>query len=247
MGLKEIAAALEAGAKGAITVGIACAACSFIVTVCTLTGLGSTLALNIMTLSHGIPFVALLLIAVIILFMSMGMPGNAVYIVVAVVAAPALTKMGFNLIATHFFIMWIGTMSNMTPPVCMASYAASSLAGGNLNKTAINGLKLAAAGLIVPFMFMYNPVMLMQDVTVMSYLWVFITSAVGVYALAMALNGFWRIKIPFVIRILLFGAAITLINPTIITDIIGISALGLSVALILLIKKNQDKNNTVAD
>lgn len=241
MGWRQILAALEAGAKGAITVGIACAACSFIVTVCTLTGLGSTLALNIMTLSRGIPFLALLLIAVIILFMSMGMPGNAVYIVVAVVATPALQKFGFDLIAIHFFIMWIGTMSNMTPPVCMASYAASSIAGGSLTKTALNGLKLAASGLIVPFMFIYNPSMLMQNVTVFGYIWVFITSTVGVIALAMALHGYWRIQIPWPVRIILFGAAITLINPTLITDAIGIALLSVSIVIILLVQKGKNK------
>lgn len=241
MGWKQVLAALETGAKGAITVGIACAACSFIVTVCTLTGLGSTLALNIMTLSRGIPFLALLLIAVIILFMSMGMPGNAVYIVVAVVASPALTKLGFDLIAINFFIMWIGTMSNMTPPVCMASYAASSLAGGNLTKTALTGLKLAASGLIVPFMFIYNPSMLMQNVTVLGYLWVFCTSAVGVYALAMALHGFWRIQIPFPVRLLLFTAALTLINPTLLTDMIGITLLAISIGIILVTHKSKNK------
>ena len=245
MDWRKIAGALEAGAKGAITVGIACAACSFIVTVCTLTGLGSTLALNIMELSHGIPFLALLLIAVIILFMSMGMPGNAVYIVVAVVAAPALTKLGYNLIAVHFFIMWIGTMSNMTPPVCMASYAASSLAGGNMSKTALSGLKLAASGLIVPFMFIHNPRILMQDVTPLSYIWVFITSTIGVYSLAMALHGYWKIQIPWFLRIVLFAAAITLINPTIITDIIGIVLLSISIAAILLINKKRQEKDAV--
>ena len=239
MGWKQILLALDTGAKSAITVGVACASCSFIVTVCTLTGLGSTLALNIMTLSRGIPFLALIFIAIIILFMSMGMPGNAVYIVVAVVASPALSKMGFNLIASHFFIMWIGTMSNMTPPVCMASYAASSLAGGNLAKTALSGLKLAAAGLIVPFMFIYNPSMLMQNVTVFGYIWVFCTSAVGVCALAMALHGFWRIQIPWPVRLLLFVSAITLINPTFVTDVIGTVSLALSIVILLMMQKAQ--------
>lgn len=239
MGLKEILEALEAGAKSAVTVGIACAACSFIVTVCTLTGLGSTLALNIMELSHGIPIIALLLIALIILVMSMGMPGNAVYIVVTVVAAPALTKLGYNLIAVHFFIMWIGTMSNMTPPVCMASYAASSLAGGNLTKTALSGLKLASAGLIVPFMFIHNPSMLMQDVGFISFLWLFITSAVGVCSLSMSLHGFWKINIPWLIRIVLFAASLLLISPTLATDVIGIALLGASIGLILYISKRR--------
>lgn len=240
MGPGKILQALENGARSAISVGVACASCSFIVCVATLTGIGSSLALNIMDLSGGIPFVALLFIAVIILVMSMGMPGNAVYIVVAVVAVPALVKMGFNLIAVHFFVMWIGTMSNMTPPVCMASFAAASLAGSKVAETALNGLKLAAAGLIVPFTFAFNPIMLMQNATLGAYLWSFFTGTIGVVALAMSLHGYFKIQIPWPLRLTLFAAALTLIHPSLPTDAAGLCLMFLSVGTILWLHKRRN-------
>lgn len=241
MGLKKLLKALEAGALSAVPVAIACTACSFIVCVATLTGIGSSLALNILKISGGIPFVALLLIAIIILLMSMGMPGNAVYIVVAVVAAPALVQMNFNVIAVHFFVLWIGTMSNMTPPVCMASYAAASIAGSNLTKTALNGLKLAAAGLIVPFIFVFNPIMLMQNATVGSYLWAFATASIGVVALAMSLHGYYKIKLSLPLRILLFAAALLMIHPGTVTDFMGIALLAALIGLIHMSSKRRIK------
>lgn len=240
MGLKEIIRALESGAIAAIPVAIACAACSFIVCVATLTGIGSSLATNILKLSGGISFVALLFVALIVLLMSMGMPGNAVYIVVSVVAAPALVKMGFNVIAAHFFVLWIGTMSNMTPPVCMASYAAASISGGTLTKTALSGLKLAAAGLIIPFVFVYNPIMLMQNATIIKYLTVFITAGLGVASLAMSIHGYFKARIPFFLRITLFIAALLMIDPKFMTDIIGISILLVSIGFSMLLDKRRE-------
>lgn len=85
----------------------------------------------------------------------------------------------------------------------------------------------------------------MQDVTPLSYIWVFITSTIGVYSLAMALHGYWKIQIPWFLRIVLFAAAITLINPTIITDIIGIVLLSISIAAILLINKKRQEKDAV--
>ncbi len=243
MGFNRLVMALERGAKGAVSVGIACCCCSFIVCVATMTGLGSTLAANIMALSGGSKAVALLLIAVIVLVMSMGMPGNAVYIVVAVIAAPALVEMGFNKIAAHFFVMWIGTMSNMTPPVCMASFAASSLAGGSLSKTALTGLKLALAGLLIPFIFAFNPIMLLQGGTLFETLWSFVTGVVGVYALATGLHGFWKGKLPIWVRSVFLASAVTLIIPTLSTDFAGIGLLVLSIVISMVYNRFMAKSS----
>lgn len=244
MGPKKIMIAMEKGARGALIVGIACACCSFIVTVATLTGIGSTLALNILDLSGGITFIALLLIALIVLFMSMGMPVTALYIVVAVVAVPALTDLGINIVSAHFFVIWMGIMSHVTPPVCMASYAASSLAGSSLTKTAFQGLKLAAAGLIIPFTFAFNPIMLMQNTTLPAYLWTFFTGIIGVCAMAISLHGYYKCKLPIFFRVTIFASAMVLIIPTLKTDIIGLVLLGFSYLLFnLYISKKKAVNN----
>ncbi|MBO6158924.1 MAG: TRAP transporter permease [Firmicutes bacterium] len=238
MGWKQILLALEKGAKGAISIAVACITCTFIVTVVTMTGLGTNLAVNIVRISGGKPFVALLLIAVVILFMSMGMPGPACYIIVTTVAAQSLISMGFKELATHLFCMWIGTMSNLTPPVCMASFAASSLSGGSLSRTAWNGLRLAAAGLIVPFIFVFNPVMIYQDATVIGYFWSFLTGLVGVIALAVSLQGYVFCKLPVLLRLTSFIAAMTLIHPSPGTDFIGIALLAVTLAGALAVNRN---------
>ena len=239
MGPKKILLAMEKGARSAVSIAIACVSCTFIVTVTTMTGLGTTLALNIVKLSGGVPFFALLFIAIIILVMSMGMPGPACYIVVSVVAVPALVAMGLNLLASHLFVMWLGTMSNLTPPVCMASFAASSLAGSQLSKTAWGGLRLAAAGLIVPFIFVFNPIMILEKATFGAYVLSFITGIVGVFALAVALHGYFRCNLPFVLRAMFFASALTLIDPSYTTDIIGTALLAISLLLSLVYEKKR--------
>jgi len=241
MGPRKILLAMEKGARSAVSIAIACVSCTFIVTITTMTGLGTTLALNIVKLSGGVPFFALLFIAVIIIIMSMGMPGPACYIVVSVVAVPALVAMGLNLLASHLFVMWLGTMSNLTPPVCMASYAASSLAGSSLSKTAWGGLRLAAAGLIVPFTFVFNPIMIMEKATLGAYLFSFITGVIGVFSLAVALHGYLRCPLPYSLRFMFFSSALTLIDPSFKTDIIGGTLLTITFIIYLVYEKTKQK------
>jgi len=145
IGIKETMQALEDGARGAIVVGIACAACGFIVGVAAMTGIGSVIAHNIVQISGGNIFPALLLVMVACIVLSMGLPSTALYIVVAVTAAPALEKAGVLPLAAHFFVFWFGALSNVTPPVALASYTAAAIAGDDPMKTGWTGLKLTFA------------------------------------------------------------------------------------------------------
>jgi TRAP transporter 4TM/12TM fusion protein len=225
MGPKKILEALEDGAKSAISVGMACVCCGFIVCVSTITGIGSVIALNIMNLSMGDPLIALLLIGITALIMSMGLPGTALYVVVAVVCVPALVEMGILPLAAHFFVYWLGAMCNLTPPVAMAAIAAAGIADCSVFKTAFTGLKLACTGFLIPFVACFNPVILMQGATLSSYLWVAFTLAMGMTGLGIALQGYFLAKVPIWLRVLFGVGALLCIQPSTSTDIIGFGVL----------------------
>lgn len=217
-----IISSLESAAKNATGVSIAAVCCGFIVGVATITGIGNVISLNIIKLSQGIPFLVILLIGVSSIFLSAALPASALYIVVSIVAVPALVNFGFSKLASHFFVLYLGVMSNLTPPIAVASIAAAGIAQSSVFKTALKGLKLAAAGLIIPIMAMYNPVILMENVTFLGYLQVSVTGLLGVFALAVSLQGYLRRNIAWILRIGFFISALLLIDPGGFTDSIGI-------------------------
>jgi TRAP transporter 4TM/12TM fusion protein len=222
MGLKDIAKALDQGARASVQVGIACAVVGFIVGVVSITGIGSTLAYNLAKISGNNLFIALLLIMGICIILSMGLPGTALYIIVAVVAAPALIDLGSKPIAAHFFVLWFGAMTNLTPPVALASYAAAALAGSDPFKTAWTGFKLAFAGFIIPLMFVFQPILLLQDIHFFPLVLALGTALFGIYLLAVSTENFCMTQLTFFERLLFFVAAILLIKPGWKTDLIGL-------------------------
>lgn len=230
IGIKEFISALEVGAKSAVQVGVATAACGVIVGVVNMTGVGSVLSYNILQLSGGILIISLVLIMITSIVLSLGLPSTALYIVVAVTAAPALVEMGVNPIAAHFFVFFFGALSNVTPPVALASFTAAGVAKADPMQTGWAGLKLTLAGFIIPFIFVYNPVLVMQSpdggsAEVTQVLLALVTAAMGVFGLAVAVSDYLNAKLAIIERVMFFVAACTLINPGIITDLSGIGLL----------------------
>lgn len=221
MGLHKILKSLETGAKTAVTVGIACACCGFIVGVAAMTGVGSTVAYNIFQLSYGSIFIALILIMLASIVISMGLPSTACYIVVATVAAPALIEMGILPIAAHFFVFYFGCLSNLTPPVALASYTAAGISGGSPSKVAWLGLKLALAGFIIPYLYTLNPILLLQGKNIFQIMWAVITAILGVFILAVAAMGYLKRNLLIYERIMFLIAALLLAIPGIATDGVG--------------------------
>lgn len=222
---KTIEAFIEGG-RGTIQVGIACAAIGIIICVVTMTGIGSTLAYNIVELTGGQLWLILIVVMLTCIVLSMGLPSTALYIVVAVTAAPALVEAGVNPIAAHFFVFWFGALSNITPPVALASYTAAGLAGANAMQTSWEALRISLPGFIIPFMIAYNPIILLQaaegeTISILSVALVFITSTLGIYALASSLGNYLNAKLMIVERVLMFAGALMLIKPGMITDIAG--------------------------
>ena len=154
--LRSFFEALEDGARTALGVAVACACAGIVVGVITMTGLGLKFSAVIIDLSQGILFITLVLTALVCLIMGMGVPVTASYIIVATIAAPALTKLGVLPLAAHLFVFYFAVLADITPPVCIAAYAAAGLAGANPMKTGFTATKLGIAAFIVPFIFCYD-------------------------------------------------------------------------------------------
>jgi TRAP transporter 4TM/12TM fusion protein len=183
--------ALLAAGAGAVQVAAACAAAGVVVGVASLTGIGLRMSELIITVSQGNPFLALVLTALGSVILGMGLPTTAAYVVLAALGAPALIELGVPLLAAHLFIFYFGCISNVTPPVSLAAYAASGIAGSPPLKTAWTAMLLASAGFVVPFMFVYGPPLLL-DGTPLEILVVVGTAMAGVTALAAAVIGFLK-------------------------------------------------------
>ncbi len=232
--------ALEKGAKASLSVIAACAVAGIIVGTVTLTGLGLKFSDLIVTLSHGNLYAALFLTMMASIIMGMGMPTTALYIILGSMVAPSLVRLNVPIVAAHLFIFYYGCMASVTPPVALSSYLAAAIAKGDAVKTALNGLKLASAAFILPFIFALSPELLMINSTVMKTVVVVLTSLAGIYALAASLENYALGSLKMYERIPLFIAALLLLVPSTVTDLAGLSVLAfIVVKQYVYIKKNK--------
>jgi TRAP transporter 4TM/12TM fusion protein len=224
-GATELRRALVSAAGGTVQVAAACAAAGIVVGVASLTGIGLRMSELIVLLSGGHLLPALVLTALGSIVLGMGLPTTAAYVVLAALGAPALVELGVPMLGAHLFIFYFGCISNVTPPVSLAAYAAAGLAGAPPLKTATTAMALAGAGFLVPFLFVYGPPLLL-DGTVWQIALAVVTALAGVTALAAAAVGWLRGPLPLPVRLALAAAAVTLIRPGILTDGIGFLVLG---------------------
>jgi TRAP transporter 4TM/12TM fusion protein len=151
---------LEQGARNAVMVAVACAAAGIIVGIVNLTGTGLRFSSLVVSLSHGIPLLALILVALTSLLLGMGLPVTASYIVLIILAGPGLTDLGIPLLTAHMIVFWYSQDANVTPPVALESFAASGIAGSSPMKTAFTSWKLAKGLYIIPIIMAYHPLLL---------------------------------------------------------------------------------------
>ncbi|MBT2686718.1 TRAP transporter permease [Bacillus sp. ISL-47] len=225
MDFKTLLRTLEQGAKGAITVSIATAVVGFIIGVVSLTGIGLKLANLILVFSGGQLLLTLLLTMITCIILGMGLPTAACYIVGATVAAPALTQLGVEPIVAHFFVLYFACLSAITPPVALASYAAAGLSGESPSKVGWTGFRLGITGFIVPFIFVYSPVLLLQTNDYLAAGLALATALIGVFALGTAVVGYLLDRTNAIERLMLLASSLTLIKAGPVTDVIGISLL----------------------
>ena len=216
--------ALAAGAKGAITVAVACAMAGMIAGCITVTGLASILINAIVQLAGNATIVGLVLTMLCCIVLGMGVPTTANYCIMASTCAPILIQLGFSPVAAHFFVFYFGIVADITPPVALAAYAGSAIAKSNPMKTGINATKLAIAAFIVPYIFAYNPSMLfVGNVEWYDVLLISVTALLGLFGIAAALNGHLFRKIPTVLRLALVAGGLGMMIPGLTSDLIGLA------------------------
>jgi len=226
--LGKILEALEAGGKSTITVVVACAMAGIISGCITATGLASRLISAVVSISNSVTFmsptmVALFLTMICCIILGMGVPTTANYCIMASTCAPILITIGVPKVAAHFFVFYFGIVADITPPVALAAYAGSAIAKSNPMKTGINATKLAIGAFVVPYIFCMNPAMLLIDVTIFGMVQIIITSFVGIFGVAAALNGFLFKRMNMVARVLICIAGIMMMDPGLVTDLVGVA------------------------
>ena len=232
--------ALAAGAKGAITVAVACAMAGMIAGCITVTGLASILINAIVSLAGNATIIGLVLTMVCCIVLGMGVPTTANYCIMASTCAPILIQLGFPVVAAHFFVFYFGIVADITPPVALAAYAGSAIAKSNPMKTGINATKLAIAAFIVPYIFAYNPSMLfVGNVEWYDVLLISITALLGLFGIATALNGHLFRKIPMVLRLALVAGGLGMMIPGLASDLIGLAVVGAIVVFQYISSKKQ--------
>ncbi len=216
------------GAKRAIQVAIACACAGIIVGTVTMTGLGLKLSGYIELFSGGVLFYGLLLAMIASLVLGIGLPTTAKYIVLATLVAPALMRMDVSsAIAAHLFILYFATDADITPPVSLTAYATAGLAGAEPLKASIEAFKLGLSAYLIPFMFIYNPALILIGDPLFITLAV-ITAVIGVTSLSAAIQGFLLRRLNVLGRLFFAGGAVSMIYPGLTSDLVGISILVLA-------------------
>lgn len=220
--------ALENGAKNTIGVAAACSIAGIIVGIVSLTGIGLKLADGLLMLSGGINIVALFLTMIACIILGMGVPTTANYVIMATITAPIILKLipGTPVLAAHMFVFYFGIVADITPPVALAAYAGSAISGGNPIRTGVIATRLAIAAFIIPYIFVLSPQMLLIDTTFFEVVQIIITSTIGMFAIAGGLEGYMKKALPIWQRILAVIGGLMLIDPRIITDLIGIAIIG---------------------
>lgn len=212
MNLKRFAQALKEAASGIAPIAAACLLAGIIMGVLNMTGLGLKISGIIIDLSKGHLIIALILAMFTSLLLGMGLPTSAAYMVLAILVAPAIVQMGASQMGAHLFILYFGALSTITPPVALSTFAAAGIAGSGLWETGLEAMRLAVAGFIIPFIFVYSPELLLMgnfgDIVI-----VLITALLGCMVLAIGLGGWYKVKLHMISRILLILGAMLLIMP----------------------------------
>jgi TRAP transporter 4TM/12TM fusion protein len=231
MSIRDIIEALELGARTALGVAMSCAIVGLIVGVATLTGLGLKLAGAILILGQNKLLLTLVFTMIACIILGMGLPSIPAYIITSTMAAPALAKLGVMPLTSHMFVFYFGMLANLTPPVALAAFAGAGIAGSNPTRTGFASLKLALAGFIVPYIFVYSPSLMLINTTPVQAVVVTVTAIVGIIGLAAAVEGYLVKDLNMVFRIILVASSLLLIKPGIQTDIIGFIVLAVIFAI----------------
>ncbi len=221
IGLGKFFEAMEVGARNAVPVSVACAIAGVVVGVIGLTGLGLKFSSLMLSFSNGNLLLALLLLAIASLVLGLGLPVTASYIVLAVLAAPALqNEFGVPLIIAHLVIFWYSQDSNVTPPVALAAFAAAGIANSDPMKTGVEAWKFAKGLYLIPLFMVFNPEIITGG-PVLVVAWNVVTAFAALGAFAAALEGYMFTKMYLVSRLLATAGLVGIFWPNLLYEVIG--------------------------
>ncbi len=261
-GMNDIIQVLCSAARSIISVAIACGMAGIIIGVVTLTGLGLKMGAGLVALAHGKLFITLLLTMISSIILGMGAPTTANYLITSTITAGAIIKCiygnaadvtALQILPAHMFAFYFGIIADITPPVALAAIAGAAIAKAKPMKTALNATKLAIGAFIVPYMFIYNPQMLMIDATIGSILYITLTAIIGMFGISAGLEGYAFGHTGFlnatnssakaknaasvVERLILIAAGLCCIIPEAKTDAVGLAIIAILVVLQLIRSK----------
>ncbi|BAC14401.1 hypothetical conserved protein [Oceanobacillus iheyensis HTE831] len=235
MGIKDIFKALEDGARQSLAVMVACAVVGIIIGVVNLTSFGTVMTSAITSFGAGSLFLTLFLTMIASIILGMGLPSIPAYIITATMTAPALAEYGVPVLVAHLFVFYFGIFANITPPVALAAFAGAGISGGDPMRTGFTALRLSLAGFLIPYMFVYNPAMLFIDPSglavnatefpfppIIDVALITVTAIIGIIGFGAALEGFFKMELQWMVRLILGIGSLLLIIPEGFTDIIGI-------------------------
>lgn len=221
MGPKRIFEAIELGIRRLLPLTAIVIGAGLLVGIINITGLGTKVLSLIAHISGGSIFIALLLTAVICIFLGMGMPTAAAYVLTAVLTAPTLIGLGVGVLQAHLFIVYFTILSAITPPICVAAYAASTIAEANPIDIGFKALRLGVAAYIVPFIFVFQPAINLIEGDLLTILITSISTFIGIILLGSAIEGILLKSLTWYERIWFLVGAAFLFFPSLTTDIIG--------------------------
>ncbi len=242
--IRKFIAILRDTGEGMLEIGVISAGAGLIIGIISITGLGYTFSSTLISLSGGSTFLLLVLAAAGAVVLGMGMTVTAAYLLMVILIAPALTTTGVAPLNAHLFVFYFAVMSFVTPPVCLAVYAAASIGKADMFKTGYQAIRLSIAAYIVPFIFAYHPALLLQG-TVIEVLVAVVTALIGIGLVAVSVEGYLFRPLNWLKRIFLCGGGLLSLIPGWRTDL-----LGLAIALPIILwewKENQREKNTKKD
>ncbi|CCE01603.1 TRAP transporter permease [Bradyrhizobium sp. STM 3809] len=220
---------LAESAKSALTVGMACAIVGVIIGMMTQTGVGSIFGSWVIGLGKTSLFAALIMTMLLSILLGTGIPTIPTYIITAALAAPALAKLGVPLIASHMFAFYYGIMADLSPPVALAALAAAPIAKENPDKIGWEAMRIALAGYVIPFIFVYSPALMLQAGDPMeaqlgfygAVAYAFVKALISIGLFGMVAIGFLYTRLTLIERLLSFGASVCLLGEFPYSDVLG--------------------------
>ena len=247
---KMLIIGLEQSARSAISVAVTCGCAGIIVGVVTMTGLGLKMANGLISMAGDSLFLVMVLTMLCSLVLGMGVPTTANYIIQATISAPALIALDVPPIAAHLFVFYFGIVADITPPVALAAFAGSGIAGSDPMRTGFNATRLGIAAYIVPYMFVMNPILVLVNQTgdpaivfVPMVLKAILTAVVGMVGLATGFTGYFKTNCRLWERFVLIAAGLLLVDPGTLTDIAGT---GMLVAIYFIQRMRVQKSASMA-